>query len=141
MMILTKDKMSVITLVNELRRLVNENLVKSILVDFVKETPGFTHIISLGGNVKRVYTDDTKIYLILTDGRLINEGIDDYGIYHNIEGATWVITGAIFPPHGNESGGSMDLTIHSKSGKVRNMLERAVYEAVKESDVVVNIAL
>ncbi|WP_054842981.1 hypothetical protein [Vulcanisaeta distributa] len=138
-MILTKDKMSVITLVNELRRLVNENRVKSILVDFVKETPRFTHIISLGGNAEQMYTDDTKIYLIFTDGRLINGGSDNYGIYHNIEKATWVITGAIFPPSEGDDG-SMDLTIHSRSGKVRNMLETAIYEAAKGSDITVNVA-
>ncbi len=139
-MIITKDRMSVITIVNELKRLVNENSVKSILVDFVRKTPGFIHILSLGGNVKRVYTDNTEIYLIFTDGRLVNGGSDDYGIYHNIEGATWLITGAIFPPHGNESSGSMNLTIHSKLGKVRNTLVMAIHEATKGIDTTVNVA-
>ncbi|ADN49660.1 hypothetical protein [Vulcanisaeta distributa] len=139
-MIVTKGGMSVITLMNELKRLVNESSVESIPVDFVRKTPGFIHILSLGGNVKRVYTDNTKIYLIFTDGRLVNGGSDAYGIYHNIEGATWLITGAIFPPHGNESNGSMNLTIHSKSGKVRNMLVMAIHEAIKGIDATVNVA-
>jgi len=136
LMYLVKDRISAITLVNELERLIRENGVKSVLVDFEKKTPGFVALLSLGGKDRS--NDEPEIYFTLSDGELIKRDFEDQSLeYYVVKDATWVIYGVVFTQHGKEEG-TMHITIGG-SGKARRMLENAISELARKRHVDINI--
>ena len=137
-MLLVKDRISIITLVNELGRFISENGIKSVLVDFEKKTPESIALLALGG--KAQYNDDSKIYFFLSDGELIKNNFEDKSLeYYVVKNATWVISGVIFPQRGREEG-TMDLTISSSSRRVKRILENTISKLAEREHIKINMA-